>query len=259
MSTSTLAAKGIDDTRPTGGRLSRVRHARRIRPKFGRFTGENLPNQATPARAARAGHLARRAGFISAPNGSATRIISEPRARSPAAVHERARKSTSSSASSTRAACPRRSTRRRSAKRRSAPRSAPRRSRSGQVGNRSVSLGGVLVFILLYLPLRGRRGVPRAGGDAPAGARLRWSSVQAAFTLPGLAGLVLTVGMAVDANVLIYERIREETRARAPACGWRSATASTAPPRRSSTPTSRRSSPASCSTRSAPTRSAALA
>jgi len=35
-------------------------------------------------------------------------------------------------------------------------------------------------------------------------------SVKAAFTLPGLAGLVLTVGMAVDANVLIFERIREE-------------------------------------------------
>jgi SecD/SecF fusion protein len=34
--------------------------------------------------------------------------------------------------------------------------------------------------------------------------------VQAAITLPGLAGLALTVGMAVDANVLIYERIREE-------------------------------------------------
>jgi len=35
--------------------------------------------------------------------------------------------------------------------------------------------------------------------------------IQAAFTLPGLAGLVLTVGMAVDANVLIYERMREES------------------------------------------------
>ncbi|HQF13760.1 MAG TPA: protein translocase subunit SecD [Thermogutta sp.] len=34
--------------------------------------------------------------------------------------------------------------------------------------------------------------------------------LKAAFTLPGLAGLTLTVGMAVDANVLIYERIREE-------------------------------------------------
>ncbi|MEC8854438.1 MAG: SecD/SecF family protein translocase subunit, partial [Planctomycetota bacterium] len=34
--------------------------------------------------------------------------------------------------------------------------------------------------------------------------------VDATFTLPGLAGIVLTVGMAVDANVLIFERIREE-------------------------------------------------
>ena len=34
--------------------------------------------------------------------------------------------------------------------------------------------------------------------------------IDAAFTLPGLAGLVLSAGMAVDANVLIYERIREE-------------------------------------------------
>ena len=34
--------------------------------------------------------------------------------------------------------------------------------------------------------------------------------IDAAFTLPGLAGIVLTIGMAVDANVLIFERIREE-------------------------------------------------
>ncbi len=36
--------------------------------------------------------------------------------------------------------------------------------------------------------------------------------IDATFTLPGLAGLVLTIGMAVDANVLIFERIREELR-----------------------------------------------
>ncbi len=36
------------------------------------------------------------------------------------------------------------------------------------------------------------------------------SSIQATLTLPGIAGIVLTVGMAVDANVLIFERIREE-------------------------------------------------
>ena len=35
-------------------------------------------------------------------------------------------------------------------------------------------------------------------------------SLDATFTLPGIAGIVLTIGMAVDANVLIYERIREE-------------------------------------------------
>jgi SecD/SecF fusion protein len=35
-------------------------------------------------------------------------------------------------------------------------------------------------------------------------------AVQATFTLPGLAGVVLMLGMAVDANVLIYERVREE-------------------------------------------------
>jgi preprotein translocase subunit SecD len=35
---------------------------------------------------------------------------------------------------------------------------------------------------------------------------------EATLTLPGLAGIALTVGMAVDANVIIYERIREELR-----------------------------------------------
>lgn len=38
------------------------------------------------------------------------------------------------------------------------------------------------------------------------------SIMQATLTLPGIAGIVLTVGMAVDANVLIFERIREELR-----------------------------------------------
>ena len=38
------------------------------------------------------------------------------------------------------------------------------------------------------------------------------SLLQATLTLPGIAGIVLTVGMAVDANVLIFERIREELR-----------------------------------------------
>jgi preprotein translocase subunit SecD len=39
------------------------------------------------------------------------------------------------------------------------------------------------------------------------------SVLQATLTLPGIAGIVLTIGMAVDANVLIFERIRDEVRA----------------------------------------------
>ncbi len=39
------------------------------------------------------------------------------------------------------------------------------------------------------------------------------ASIGAVLTLPGIAGIVLTMGMAVDANVLIYERIQEEIRA----------------------------------------------
>jgi len=39
------------------------------------------------------------------------------------------------------------------------------------------------------------------------------SLLHATLTLPGIAGIILTIGMAVDANVLIYERIREELRA----------------------------------------------
>src|SRR5690606_35268382 len=38
------------------------------------------------------------------------------------------------------------------------------------------------------------------------------SLLQASLSLPGIAGIVLTIGMAADANILIYERIREELR-----------------------------------------------
>ena len=44
------------------------------------------------------------------------------------------------------------------------------------------------------------------------------STIGGTLTLPGIGGIVLTIGMAVDANVLVYERIREELRiARSPA------------------------------------------
>jgi protein-export membrane protein SecD len=38
------------------------------------------------------------------------------------------------------------------------------------------------------------------------------SMFQATLTLPGIAGIILTIGMAVDANVLIFERVKEELR-----------------------------------------------
>ena len=38
------------------------------------------------------------------------------------------------------------------------------------------------------------------------------TAIGATLTLPGIAGIILTVGMAVDANVIIFERIREELR-----------------------------------------------
>jgi preprotein translocase subunit SecD len=38
------------------------------------------------------------------------------------------------------------------------------------------------------------------------------AALRATLTLPGIAGMILTIGMAVDANVLIFERVREELR-----------------------------------------------
>jgi SecD/SecF fusion protein len=73
------------------------------------------------------------------------------------------------------------------------------------------SLIGVVVFMIVYYRF--------SGIVASIGLALNLLMVlavmvliKAAFTLPGLAGLALTVGMSVDTNVLIYERIREELR-----------------------------------------------
>ncbi len=72
-----------------------------------------------------------------------------------------------------------------------------------------ISLIVVLIFMVVYY---------RAAGLVAVFALLVnlalvlavMKALQASFTLPGMAGLVLTVGMSVDANVLIFERIREE-------------------------------------------------
>jgi preprotein translocase subunit SecD len=74
-----------------------------------------------------------------------------------------------------------------------------------------IGLGLVLVFMLIYYRFAG----------LIADFALIWNivlvlavlaSLQATLTLPGIAGLILTVGMSIDANVIIFERIREELR-----------------------------------------------
>ncbi|QDT00584.1 protein translocase subunit SecD [Adhaeretor mobilis] len=72
-----------------------------------------------------------------------------------------------------------------------------------------ISLAAVVVFMLFYYRFAG---VVACVALAVNLILILGSMmlISGAFTLPGLAGLVLTVGMSVDANVLIFERIREE-------------------------------------------------
>ena len=74
-----------------------------------------------------------------------------------------------------------------------------------------IGLAIVLIFMLIYYKLAG----------LIANFALIWNillvlavlaSLQATLTLPGIAGLILTVGMSIDANVIIFERVREELR-----------------------------------------------
>lgn len=75
----------------------------------------------------------------------------------------------------------------------------------------AVGLALVLVFMAFYYRLFGViAGIALVVNLVLIVAVL--SSLQATLTLPGIAGIVLTTGMAVDANVLIFERIREELR-----------------------------------------------
>ncbi len=72
-----------------------------------------------------------------------------------------------------------------------------------------VALGMVLIFMVLIYGIFGwMANVALVVNMALIFAIL--SALQATLTLPGIAGIVLTIGMAVDANVLIFERIREE-------------------------------------------------
>jgi preprotein translocase subunit SecD len=80
-------------------------------------------------------------------------------------------------------------------------------------GFESVAIGFVLVllFMILYYRVFGLVACAALFGNLVLLVAIL-SILQATLTLPGVAGIVLTVGMAVDANVLIYERIREEIR-----------------------------------------------
>jgi preprotein translocase subunit SecD len=69
----------------------------------------------------------------------------------------------------------------------------------------------VLVFMLLYYRAFGLFANTALGLNLVLIVAVL-SMFQATLTLPGVAGILLTVGMAVDANVLIFERIREELR-----------------------------------------------
>lgn len=73
------------------------------------------------------------------------------------------------------------------------------------------ALIAVSIFMLLYYFAYGAVAVISLGCNAALilGAM---AHNQSAFTMPGIAGVVLTFGMAVDANVLIFERVREELR-----------------------------------------------
>ncbi len=84
-------------------------------------------------------------------------------------------------------------------------------------GQEAIALGFVLVmlFMLFYYRKLGVVAVTALLLNVVFIVALL-SFIGATLTLPGIAGVVLTMGMAVDANVLIFERIREELRAQKP-------------------------------------------
>ena len=80
-------------------------------------------------------------------------------------------------------------------------------------GQQSVVVGFILVMIFMVIYYRGFGLAANLALIANLTLLVAVMSVLGAtLTLPGIAGIVLTVGMAVDANVLIFERIREELR-----------------------------------------------
>jgi preprotein translocase subunit SecD len=69
----------------------------------------------------------------------------------------------------------------------------------------------IIIFMIIYYRLLG----VFAFFSLMVYAALFWGLlvwIKAALTLPGIAGMILTIGMAVDANIIIYERMKEEMR-----------------------------------------------
>jgi preprotein translocase subunit SecD len=86
-------------------------------------------------------------------------------------------------------------------------------SDSIKAGRIAAVVGGILVFIFMFVSY-GLFGI-FANFALIINIALLFSImalIGATLTLPGIAGIVLTLGMAVDANVLVFERIREELR-----------------------------------------------
>ena len=79
----------------------------------------------------------------------------------------------------------------------------------------ATGLGLVALFMMVYYKLFGVAAVFALTANLVLITAIM-SLLGATLTLPGIAGIVLTIGMAVDANVLIFSRIREELRDRAP-------------------------------------------
>lgn len=80
-------------------------------------------------------------------------------------------------------------------------------------GKFSMLLGGLLVFIFMVIAYK-KQGLI---ADIALGLNVLFimgalSAFGVTLTLPGIAGLVLTLGMAVDGNIIIFERIKEELR-----------------------------------------------
>ncbi len=77
----------------------------------------------------------------------------------------------------------------------------------------SMLVGGVRVIVFMIVYYKGAgllADIALVMNIVLMGAGL--AAFQATLTLPGIAGFILTIGMAVDANVIIFERIREELR-----------------------------------------------